>query len=66
MKSTFDPDKDKLAKDFVLWKFALENMVGPRFGKVLSALLTPKNWLMKRDKLVMMVTQSRGLVGECD
>lgn len=66
ISGTSDPDKDKLAIRFALRKFALENMVGLRFGRRLSALLTPKNCFMKRDKLVMMVTRSRGLVGECD
>lgn len=56
MKPTSDLDKDKLAIHFVLWKFALGNVVGPKFGRRFSALLTPKNCLMKRDKLVMMVT----------
>lgn len=54
MKSILDPNKDKLAIQFVLWKFALENMVERRVGGG-SILLTQKNCLMKRDKPVMMV-----------
>ena len=54
MKSILEPEKDKSAIQFVLWKFVLENMVELRFERKLSLLLTHKNYLMKRDKLVVM------------
>lgn len=50
-----DPDRDKLAIQFVLWKFALGNMAGLKVGRRLFIFLTHKNCLMKRDKLMMMV-----------